>query len=296
MHIDDDDLPTGRVLTRREAVRLLALSGGALVAGCGRMNSDGAGATAGAAGGETAGATAQSAAPALPRCVAKPELTVGPYFVDTRLERSDIRVEPGTNEVKEGARLQLTFNVQQIAGGACTPLAGAMVDVWQCDALGAYSAVDDQIVGFDTQAQRFLRGYQVTDAQGRASLTTIYPGWYQGRAVHIHFKIRNPASGVLANDGNVYEFTSQLFFDETLTDRVHAQQPYAAKGERDRHNESDGIFRQSGGVLVLDTTSVPGGYEAVFDVGLDLSDAAVGRADAMERGGPGGPPPGGQRP
>ena len=205
--------------------------------------------------------------------------------VDNQLNRSDIRVEPSTNVLVPGAPLRLTFNVQQISAGRCAPLPGAMVDVWQCDAMGEYSSVNDTMVGFNTRDKRFLRGYQVTDADGRARFTTIYPGWYPGRAVHIHFKIRTPASAVPARQGgSAYEFTSQLFFDETLTDSVHAQDPYAAKGQGRLRNERDGIFRQSGGVLLLDVAAAQGGYAATFGLGLDLSDAEVGRADDMGRG------------
>ncbi|MFL5492257.1 MAG: hypothetical protein ACJ8AV_12605 [Gemmatimonadales bacterium] len=104
----------------------------------------------------------------------------------------------------------------------------------------------------------------MTGADGVARFTTIYPGWYQGRAVHIHFKIRSSASATAA-----YEFTSQLFFDDTLTDQVHAQQPYAAKGRRDLRNSGDGIFNQGGAELVLAVTPTTEGYTATFDIALD---------------------------
>jgi protocatechuate 3,4-dioxygenase beta subunit len=285
----DDDLPVGTVLSRRDAVRLLAVSGAAVLAGCRTGNGSAN------AGSTTAASTAQGAAASLPSCVAKPELTVGPYFVDRQLERSDIRIEPATNAIKDGAPLHLTFNVKQIANGQCTPLPGAMVDVWQCDADGSYSGVNDQTVGFNTEGQQFLRGYQVTDANGVARFVTIYPGWYRGRAVHIHFKVRTPADAVAGNrTESVYEFTSQLFFDESLTDRVHAQAPYAAKGQRDRRNENDGIYRQAGDTLLLAVAAAGDGYDANFDMGLDLSDSETGRPDGMQRGRPGGP--GGGRP
>jgi protocatechuate 3,4-dioxygenase beta subunit len=274
MHIDDDDLPIGRVLSRRDALRLLATTSAAVVVGYQPA---------------TASPVAQSAARPLPRCVAKPELTVGPYFVDNRLDRPDVRVEPSTGAVSAGEPLLLTFNVQQIADGQCTALSGAMVDIWQCDAAGRYSGVNDRMVGFNTEGQQFLRGYQVTDAKGAATFTTIYPGWYQGRAVHIHFKIRTPGRAALA-DQPAYEFTSQLFFDDALTDRVHQAAPYAAKGSGRLRNERDGIFRQSGGVLMLDLALLKTGYSAVFDVGLDLSDASVGRPERS--GGRGRPPRG----
>ena len=141
------------------------------------------------------------------------------------------------------------------------------------------------MVGFDTTGQKFCRGYQITDETGVARFTTIYPGWYQGRAVHIHFKVRTPAQAALA-DQTAYEFTSQLFFEEELTDQIHAQQPYAAKGQRTLKNSGDGIFRQAGEVLIVPVALSQVGYSAIFALGLDLSDTATGRPDRS--GGPGG--------
>lgn len=102
------------------------------------------------------------------------------------------------------ALLVLTFNVSRVASNACAALSGAIVDVWHCDAAGVYSDVSD--TGFRTVGQKFLRGYQATDSNGAASFTTIFPGWYSGRAVHIHYKIRPDAAS-----SSGYEFTSQLF-------------------------------------------------------------------------------------
>jgi protocatechuate 3,4-dioxygenase beta subunit len=283
MQLDNDDLPVGRVLSRRDVVRLLAVGGAAAVVGCKPGRQAASETAASLASARTVG---ENAAGVLPKCVAKPELTVGPYFLDHQLDRSDIRSEPSTNVLSLGAPLLLTVNVQQIAGGRCSPLAGAIVDLWHCDAAGEYSGFRDNMgAGFDTTGQKFLRGYQTTDANGSARFLTIYPGWYAGRAVHVHFKIRTSGSAT-----DQYEFTSQLFFDEALTDRVHAKAPYNAKGQRDLRNENDGIYRQSGGALLVAAESEGQGYRATFDVGLDLSDAQIGRADRMGRG-PGGPPP-----
>ena len=150
-----------------------------------------------------------------------PEQTQGPFFVEEKLNRSDLRVDPANGAVSAGVSLRLVLNVNQVANNSCTPLPGAVVDVWHCDALGSYSDVRDNAGGSgDTRGRKFLRGYQVTDEQGRVEFQTIYPGWYQGRTVHLHYKIRtNPSSEV------GHEFTSQLFFDEAITDQVHAQQP-----------------------------------------------------------------------
>ena len=301
----DDDAPVGRVLSRREAMRLLAMSGAAVLVGCergsGAATVDTA-AAAGAGGASTSANVAVASSAALPGCVVRPELTVGPYFVDKQLDRSDIRVEPSTGKAVEGAPLALTINVSEVGGAACKPLAGAMVDIWHCDAQGVYSAVNDRMSGVDSSSQKFLRGYQVTDADGAARFITIYPGWYRGRTVHIHFKIRTPASAALADQRNqTYEFTSQLFFDEALSDRVFAQAPYAGKGQRDTTNASDGIFRESNGQLLLAIAPSGQGYAASFDIGLDLTNTETGRAersDRSERMGPGGPggPARGRRP
>src|SRR3989442_1083318 len=130
----------------------------------------------------------KTAATTLPPCIVRPEQTEGPYFVDDRLNRSDIRSDPSDGSVKEGLPLQLALRVHEIRGQACTPLPGAMVDIWHCDALGVYADVRDRF--FDTRGKKFLRGYQVTDAAGTVRFLTIYPGWYPVRTVHIHFKIR----------------------------------------------------------------------------------------------------------
>jgi protocatechuate 3,4-dioxygenase beta subunit len=250
--MDNDDLPIGRVLSRREAVRLVAA--GSLFA--------------------VSPWDALFAQSAMPGCVVKPESTEGPYFVDKQLDRSDVRTEPGSGVASAGAPLALAFAVSQIANSRCTPLPQAVVDIWQCDALGVYSGVTDGRMGFNTVGQQFLRGHQLTDAKGAARFTTIYPGWYAGRAVHIHFKIRTAAPG-----GQAYEFTSQLFFPEPMNDEVHAQAPYSKKGRRDMTNERDGIYRSSGGQLLLKPTAAAGRYDATFAIALDLSDAAVGRPD-----------------
>ena len=204
------------------------------------------------------------AAASIPPCIVRPEQMEGPYFVDERLNRSDIRSDPSDGRVKEGAPLRLAVRVHEMRGNACAPLAGVMVDLWHCDALGVYSDVRDD--GFDTRGKKFLRGYQMTNGEGVAQFLTIYPGWYPGRTVHIHFKIRtNPAS----RRGE--EFTSQIYFDDAVSDRVHAEAPYNAQDRRRSRNEQDGFFQDGGEELMLPLSPAAGGYAGTFDIGLQLT-------------------------
>ena len=257
---DTDDILIGRVLGRRAAMKLLGASGAA------------------ALGGWHLAAAEQSAPAAAGVCVVRPELTEGPYFIDGTLARADIRANTSTGAIRDGVPLALSFGVSQLAAGRCAPLPGAVVHVWQCDAAGVYSGVGDPRTGAGDPNDNALRGIQTTDAQGRVTFATIYPGWYRGRAVHVHFKI--PTQGT----NGAFEYTSQLFFPETLNDEIHAGQPYAAHGGRDTLNQRDGIYRQAGDQLVLQPAKSANGYTAAFDIVLDLSDASVGRSDAEGRG------------
>ena len=256
--LDNDDAQVGRILSRREVLALFGGSSVALIAACapGALTSASPTATAQQTGAAatTAAAASSAATTVLPSCIVRPALTEGPYFVDEKLDRSDIRSDPGTGAVRPGALLTLNFLVSRVSGSACTALSGAVVDVWHCDALGVYSDVDN------ARGQKFLRGFQTTSASGSAKFTTVYPGWYQGRAVHIHFKIRPTPSS---------EFTSQLFFDDALSTQVFAQTPYSQKGTQGiTRNSADAIFQQSGGKLTLNVTKGGDAYAATFDIGL----------------------------
>lgn len=241
--MDSDDVQVGRLLGRREMLEILSASSAGAILMFGRS------------------ASAQQTA--IPACVARPAQMEGPYFVEERLLRSDIRLDPMTNRVAPGAILELSLAVSRLGSNGCTPLAGAQVDLWQCDALGVYSDVTDP--SFKSVGQKFLRGHQMTDAAGRVRFTTIYPGWYPGRAVHIHFKIRTEPAAARG-----HEFVSQLYFDDALTDRVHARDPYAAKGLKRTRNSGDGIYRDGGQQLMLDVTKTAKGFSAPFAIGLQI--------------------------
>jgi protocatechuate 3,4-dioxygenase beta subunit len=234
----NNDAPVGRPLTRREVVALLGTTGAALLA-------------------------PRAARAQVPACVVRPQQTEGPYFVEERLVRADIRSDPTTGEVRPGAPLQLAFAVSALRDGVCTPLPGAVVDVWHCDALGAYSDVRDP--GGSTVGQKFLRGTQTTDAAGLARFTTIYPGAYAGRAVHVHFKVR---TGAAAARGD--EYTSQIYFDDALTDQVHALEPYARRGRPRLRNDGDGLFRSGGRQLLAAVTRNDQGYATTFELALSV--------------------------
>jgi protocatechuate 3,4-dioxygenase beta subunit len=184
----------------------------------------------------------------------------GPYFVDGMLDRSDIRADPDNGQVMPGTPLLLTLAVSTVRDNACTPLAGAHVDVWHCDALGVYSGVKDP--HFDTVGHHYLRGWQRTDKKGEARFRTIYPGWYPGRSVHIHFKVRTDPD---AERGQV--FTSQLYFDDALTTRVHQAQAYTKAGRR-AMNADDEIYANGGDQLMLAPERAGDGWVARFDVAM----------------------------
>lgn len=194
-------------------------------------------------------------------CIIRPEQTEGPYFIDERLHRSDIRSDSTDKQVTAGVPLTIAFQVMYFKAGDCRPLPDAQVDIWHCDARGIYSDVQDP--EFDTTGQRFLRGYQLTDAQGTARFQTIYPGWYPIRTVHIHFKIRTASAA-----RRHYEFTSQVYFPDELTDRVHTALPYSSNGRRRVRNHHDLIFRDGGERLLLEPSETTDGYTATFPIAL----------------------------
>src|SRR4029434_10329379 len=119
-------------------------------------------------------------------CVLTPELTIGPYFVDERLNRSDLTPNNSDPNVPDATPLTLTLTIMEYTSSGCSALAGAQVDVWHADAAGVYS---DEAVK-NTTGQTHLRVYQITDSNGVVTFKTVIPGWYSERTIHIHVMIR----------------------------------------------------------------------------------------------------------
>ncbi len=157
-----------------------------------------------------------SLTPASVRLHGTPQQTEGPYFVDGIPNRSDIRSDTSKGSVEQGIPLRIVIHVYDVHNGSCVPLRGAKVDIWHANSQGVYSGVKDM----GTTEENFLRGYQVTDNNGTVHFTTIYPGWYEGRAIHIHYKVRT-----FNGSEKTLEWTAQFNSTIPSMEQVHEQSP-----------------------------------------------------------------------
>lgn len=199
-----------------------------------------------------------------------PQQTEGPYFVDGMPNRSDIRSDTSKGSVEQGIPLRLVIHVYDADNGSCVPLRGAKVDIWHANSQGVYSGVKDM----GTIEENFLRGYQVTDNNGTVNFTTIYPGWYEGRAIHIHDKV-----GTLNGSEKTLEWTAQLYFNNSINEQVHEQNPYNNHGPPQTTNEEDMIYsgasadgliqKNSGEQLMVNITKQGTSYLGTFDIVLN---------------------------
>jgi protocatechuate 3,4-dioxygenase beta subunit len=168
----------------------------------------------------------EAADAASPSCTLTPEVTEGPYYLDLDKVRRNV------TEGKHGLRLDLRIKV--VDADTCKVHENAAVEIWHCDARGTYSGFSQE----GTAGKTYLRGTQLTDRKGVAQFRSIYPGWYEGRAIHIHMKV---------HVGGQTVHTGQLFFNESVSDRVVRLSPYAShRGPRVRNRE-DQIYAQAGG-------------------------------------------------
>lgn len=246
-------------MTRRRALGLAGVAGAAYVAGPLRPFG---------VGGDAAAPQEAEAA----SCVLAPEVTEGPYWVDVREKRSDVVAG------QAGAPLTLDLYVYR-SDDSCEPEAGAVVDVWHCNASGLYS--DEAANG--TSGSTWLRGYQETDAAGHVRFTTIYPGWYSGRTVHIHVRVRT-----FSGSSTTYNFTTQIFFAEENSAAVFATSPYNSRSGRDTTNEADMIYQQevrAGNVLTPTLSGSPSaGYSGTVGIGLSGLPAASSTSGSSSSG------------
>ncbi|MEU0431935.1 intradiol ring-cleavage dioxygenase [Streptomyces sp. NPDC006290] len=201
----------------------------------------------------------QAAAGPAAACVLTPEQTEGPYYLDLETVRKNI------TEGKAGVPLTLRVTVVDIA--TCFPLPNTAVDIWHCDALGVYSGY---AAGGSTPDTTFLRGVQLTDSAGVAEFTTVYPGWYVGRALHIHVKTH--AGGTVSNGtyhGGHVSHTGQLYFPETYNTKIAALTPYRNNTATRTLNARDGIYRNGGSSTLLSIT------QASSDLGKGVTGTVI---------------------
>lgn len=241
-----DDKPIGKVLTRRETISLVGAAGlTSFLSGCAPAL------TARASGKQDAKLGG------MVNCVtAMPAATAGPFWNDVKLKRVDIM------EDRKGHPLTLKINLVAIKGEECRAIENAVIDIWHCDGAGRYSGEPSE----GTDGETWCRGHQITDEEGAATFRTIYPGWYRGRAVHIHFRVR------FELDGKAFNFASQAYFDDKLSDQIFEQSPYKDRPNRDMLNERDFIyqqeFRQAERAIHLGLTKTKTGHTATFHIGM----------------------------
>jgi protocatechuate 3,4-dioxygenase beta subunit len=179
-------------------------------------------------------------------CVLTPEQTEGPYYLANEKLRRDITEgRPGT---------PLTLRLRVVDAKTCKPIKGAAVDIWHCDAAGIYSGF-----GAGRASRTFMRGVQRTNTDGLATFKTVYPGWYQGRTVHIHVKVHVR--------GNVVH-TGQLYFSDRVTDAVYRRRPYSDRANRDVRNADDMVFRDGGRRSLLSLRRSGAGYVGSIRMGV----------------------------
>ena len=179
-------------------------------------------------------------------CVLYPEQAAGPFYLDLDSLRQ------GITEGKAGAGLRVEVLVQ---AEDCAPLKDVAVDLWHCDAAGVYSGFPNQLGGLDTTGETFLRGTQVTNAEGLVAFDTIYPGWYPGRTTHLHFRVHTSST---------MQATSQIYFPESVSAGVYETEPYDARGQKDTPNNVDGILVANPPPLAMLTGDADAGFVATI--------------------------------
>ena len=241
-----------RRVSRRQVLEAFGVAAGAAVMGaCGGSSPTSPSAVTTTTTTTTSGGTSSAA------CAVAASETEGPYPDKTGMLNNPAFFRRDVTEGKSGLPVVLTMTIVNAAAG-CAPVSGANVEIWQCDAEGHYSEYSQP--GYNGTGQTFLRGLQTTDASGQATFRTIYPGWYAGRATHIHVEI-------FVNGRSVK--TTQIAFPESITAQVYRTGVYASRGQNPTSNTSDMVFSDGTSTelaaLSGDTTS---GYTATITLGV----------------------------
>ncbi|MDQ0760508.1 intradiol ring-cleavage dioxygenase [Streptomyces canus] len=253
------DPPTRDILARRTVLVATGATAAALALGA---------AAPGTPTARTAGTTDTAPVAAAAVCTLTKEMTEGPYYLDGQYVRADI------TEGKTGFPLELALTV--VDDDTCATISNALVEIWHCDALGEYSGYVGNNGHDEPDSGTFLRGGVLTDSSGVARITTVYPGWYRGRCVHIHVKVH--VGVTLTSDGSFTGgtelHTGQLFFDETVTAKVGALSPYSANTVTRTTLAQDGIYDDGGAASGLLTLTALGstpsaGYSGTLTLGVE---------------------------
>ncbi|MER5176012.1 MAG: hypothetical protein ABJB76_02735 [Candidatus Nitrosocosmicus sp.] len=212
-----------------------------------------------------------------------PQQTEGPYFVSGMPNRSDIRSDISSNgSIQSGIPLYLVIHIYKIndksntnnntTSVSCIPMSGAQVDIWHANPQGVYSGIQQ----LGTEGKSFLRGYQITDNNGTVKFNTVYPGWYQGRAIHIHVMVRT-----FDGPNETFHWTSQIYSNNSINEQVHTQLPYSKHGLPPITNEQDGIYTgpstdgliqsNTGQHLMLNLTKDKQGFTGTFNIIVNAS-------------------------
>jgi len=241
---------------RRKVLRLIGAGAiGALVTSCGGS------ASSSSSSGSTTGSSS---------CAVTLEGEEGPYFVDdsaSGFNRSNILSNLDESNTQSGIPLTLTLIVQDNKN-SCAVMSSVQIDIWHCNADGVYS--DEGVES--TVGETWLRGYQVTDSTGTVKFITIFPGWYQGRATHIHLRVRSSYDNSSTGETN----TTQLCFPQDTINTVNTSiAPYSSHGTNSTTNANDHVYTpETAGTTLLtlsgDTTS---GFTATFKINLPIAAA-----------------------
>jgi protocatechuate 3,4-dioxygenase beta subunit len=246
--------PVNKALNRREALAALGAASVAVAIGCASSPTSPSTTSSSSSSGGTTGSTSGTTT-----CAVTPEETAGPYPDRIGMLNNDAYFRQDITEGKSGLSLALTMTVVNVKTN-CSPVSGANVEIWQCDASGNYSEYSQP--GYNGTGQTFLRGLQTTDADGRVTFRTIYPGWYAGRATHIHVE-------VFVN-GSVVK-TTQIAFPEDVSAGVYRTGVYASHGQNTTTNARDNVFSDGTSAematLTGDTSS---GYTATLTIGVSV--------------------------